>query len=195
MTPDPAQLSPAKGKRYRRFFHASIIHVVDRNKLGSRREVEDLVIRAGFVAAVYLFPKVDGPFPSSAERFKSIGFVRSAELAADWLSTLRAGRRAAYSYPPAELVAALCADPRVREEIFHLVYLNQIMRGKIARQLQEDPEEFGRRLATSLEKAAAEAATQLPGLIRDMVSMTEKIGSLVEAVLGQWEEQTGSRLP
>jgi hypothetical protein len=138
MTTDPVQLSPARKKRFRHFFRPLIVGLADRSKLDGGKGMEALLTIAGFAAAANLY--------HTAEGLQSIGLPRAAKLASGWLASLPAKLGAAYAGPPAELVSALCADPKVRKEIRRLLLDNDILGDKMLLLLETEPEKLGKAL-------------------------------------------------
>jgi hypothetical protein len=138
MTADPVQLTPAKRKRFRHFFRPLMVGLADRSKLDGGKGVETLLIVAGFAAAANLY--------RTAEGLQDIGLLRSGKLASDWFGSLPAGRGAAYAAPPAELLSALCADPKAKKEIRQLLFDNDILGDKMLHLLETEPEKLGKAL-------------------------------------------------
>jgi hypothetical protein len=133
-----------------------LYHLGDPDKLASAEAVVRLICSAGLAAAVNL--------QRSAEGLRSIGMVRSAELAAEWLAQLPRRRSPAFPGLPDDLVIAMLADGGAWAEVVRLLTANRAVSQEATELLGRCPEDFGRALAPGLRAARALAREREPAL-------------------------------
>ena len=179
MNTDSFHLGKAKSKLLRRHFHALLIHCGDPQSLDSADAVIRLICDAGLAAAVNL--------QRTAAGLKSIGLVRSAEVASDWLAQLPPQHSPAYAGVPDDLLTVIVADEKARGEVLTLLHANRVFGQAMQRLLRESPAELGRMLARRITGMEGRAKEDIPRLLK---ALRDNIASLEEDV-GRLEDSRG----
>ena len=177
MNTDSFYLGAAKSKLLRRHFHALLMRRGDPQGLDSADAVIRLICNAGLAAAVNL--------QRTAAGLKSIGLVRSAEMASDWLAQLPPRRSPAYTGVPYDLLAVIVADEKARGEVLTLLHANGVFGQTMQRLLRESSAELGRILARRITEMEGLAREAIPGLLKalrdDIASLKEDVGRLQDS--------------